>query len=43
MGAASIHQGVRRMRFSSLLDRAEAKEPSQADASEILGINARAF
>src|SRR6195952_4624665 len=35
MGTASIHEGVRRMRFSSLLDRTEA--------SEILGINVRTF
>jgi transposase len=31
------------MRFSSLLDRTEAKELTQAEASEILGINVRTF
>jgi len=29
MGTASIHEGVRRMRFSSLLERTEAKELTQ--------------
>src|SRR3981189_3508739 len=43
MGTASIHEGVRRMRFSDLLDRTEAKELTQAAASEILGINVRTF
>src|ERR1700712_2276823 len=43
MGTASIHEGVRRMRFSSLLDRTEAKEMTQEAASEILGINVRTF
>jgi hypothetical protein len=31
------------MRFSSLLDRTEAKELTQEAASEILGINVRTF
>ena len=43
MGTASIHEGVRRMRFSSLLDRTEAKELTQTAASELLGINVRTF
>jgi transposase len=43
MGTASIHEGVRRMRFSSLLDRTEAKELTQEAASELLGINVRTF
>jgi hypothetical protein len=43
MGTASIHEGIRRMRFSSLLDRTEAKELTQAAASELLGINVRTF
>src|SRR6266700_2392379 len=43
MGTASIHEGVRRMRFSSLLDRTEAKELTQEAASEILGISVRTF
>jgi transposase len=43
MGTASIHEGVRRMRFSSLLDRTEAKTLTQAAASELLGISVRTF
>jgi transposase len=43
MGTASIHEGVRRMRFSGLLDRTEAKELTQEAAAEILGINVRTF
>src|ERR1700716_4605045 len=43
MGTASIHEGERRMRVSSLLDRTEAKELTQAAASELLGINVRTF
>src|SRR5262245_23579316 len=43
MGTASIHEGVRRMRFSSLLERTEAKELSQEEASEMLGISVRTF
>ena len=31
------------MRISSLLDWTDVREPTQAEASEILGINARAF
>ena len=43
MGTASIHEGIRRMRFSDLLDRTEAKELTQDMASEILGISVRTF
>jgi hypothetical protein len=43
MGTASIHEGVRRMRFSDLLDRTEAKELTQVAAAELLGINVRTF
>jgi transposase len=43
MGTASIHEGVRRMRFSSLLERTEAKELTQEIASEMLGISVRTF
>jgi hypothetical protein len=39
MGMASIHEGVRRTRFSSLLERTEAKELTQEAASEVLGIS----
>ena len=41
MGTASIHEGVRRMRFSDLLERTEAKELTQEAASEVLGISVR--
>lgn len=34
MGTASIHEGARRMRFSSFLERTEAKELTQEAASE---------
>ena len=37
MGTASIHEGVRRMRFSDLLERTEAKVLTQEAASEFLG------
>lgn len=43
MGMASIHEGVRRMRFSSLLERTEAKQLTQEEASEMLGISVRTF
>ncbi len=43
MGTASIHEGVRRMRFSDLLDRTAARQLTQAVASELLGINVRTF
>jgi transposase len=43
MGTASIHEGVRRMRFSSLLERTETKELTQEAASEMLGISVRTF
>lgn len=43
MGTASIHEGVRRMRFSSLLERTEAKKLTQEEAAEMLGINVRTF
>ncbi|MHC2463651.1 transposase [Bradyrhizobium embrapense] len=43
MGTASIHEGVRRMRFSDLLERTEAKELTQEAASEVLGISVRTF
>ena len=43
MGTASIHEGVRRMRFSILLERTEAKGLTQEAASEMLGINVRTF
>ena len=43
MGTASIHEGVRRMRFSSLLERTEARELTQEAAAEMLGMSVRTF
>ncbi|NEV02014.1 ISNCY family transposase [Bradyrhizobium uaiense] len=43
MGTASIHEGVRRMRFSDLLERTEARELTQEAAAEVLGISVRTF
>jgi transposase len=43
MGRASIHEGVRRMRFSSLLDRQERGEITQEEAAELLGVHVRTF
>ena len=43
MGTASIHEGVRQMRFSSLLERQERGEITQDDAAEMLGISVRTF
>ena len=43
MGTATIHEGVRRMRFSSLLDRQERGEITQEEAAEILGKTVRTF
>lgn len=43
MGTASIHEGVRRMRFSSLLDRQDRGEITQEEAAEMLGVHVRTF
>jgi transposase len=43
MDTASIHEGVRRMRFSSLLDRQERGEITQEEAAELLGVAVRTF
>jgi transposase len=43
MDRTGIHEGIRRMRFESLLDRQEAGELSQIDAAELLGISERSF
>jgi transposase len=43
MGTASIHEGVRRMRFTSLLDRQERGEITQEEAAEMLGVHVRTF
>jgi len=43
MGTASIHEGVRRMRFANLLDRQERGELTQDEAAEMLGVSVRTF
>ena len=43
MGTASVHEGVRRMRFSSLLNRQSRGELTQDAAAEMLGISTRTF
>jgi transposase len=43
MGTASIHEGVRRMRFSSLLDRQDRGEITQEEEAEMLGVHVRTF
>src|ERR1700689_2569868 len=43
MDTASIHEGVRRMRFSSLLDQQDRGEITQEEAAEMLGVHVRTF
>ncbi len=43
MDRARIHEGIRRMRFSSILERSERSELSQMEAAELLGISERTF
>lgn len=43
MGRAGVLQGLRAMKFESVLDRWRRRELSQAEASEILGISERTF
>jgi hypothetical protein len=43
MATTSIREGVRRMRFSDLLERTEAKALTQEAASEFLGGSVRTF
>ena len=43
MGTASVHEGVRRMRFESLLGRQERGELTQIEAAEMLGVSVRTF
>jgi transposase len=43
MDTASIHEGVRRMRFSNLLDRQDRGEITQEEAAEMLGVHVRTF
>ena len=43
MNRAAFHEGVRRMRFSSILDRHHGGELTQIEAAEMLGIDERTF
>jgi hypothetical protein len=43
MDRARIHEGIRRMRFSDVLDRTERSELSHMEAAELLGISERTF
>ena|SRR5215468_11064758 len=43
MDRTRMHEGIRRMRFESLLDRQEAGELSQVEAADLLGISERSF
>jgi transposase len=43
MKRAAIDEGVRRMRFSSLLERQERGEITQGEAAELLGVKERTF
>lgn len=43
MDTASIREGVRRMRFSNLLERQDRGEISQEEAAELLGVHVRTF
>ena len=43
MNRAALQEGLRRMRFESLLDRYEGGELTQAEAAEMLGVSERTF
>lgn len=43
MGTASVHEGVRRMRFESLVGRWERGDLTQMEAAEMLGVSVRTF
>jgi transposase len=43
MNAAAVHEGVRRMRFSRLLERQERREITQEEAASMLNIGVRTF
>jgi transposase len=43
MNRAALHEGLRRMRFESLLDRHKGGEITQAEAAEMLGVSERTF
>lgn len=43
MNRASLHEGLRRMRFASLLERQTCGGITQAEAAEMLGVHERTF
>jgi transposase len=43
MNRAALHEGLRRMRFESLLDRHKGGQITQAEAAEMLGVSERTF
>jgi transposase len=43
MNRAAFHEGLRRMRFSSVFGRHQGGEFSQAEAAEMLGVHERTF
>ena len=43
MNRSSLHEGLRRMRFSSVLGRHTSGEITQVEAAELLGIHERTF
>jgi transposase len=43
MNRAALHEGLRRMRFSTLLDRQTGGQITQAEAAEMLGVGERTF
>ena len=43
MDTARIREGIRKMRFSTILDRWKAGEMSQETAAEVLGMSIRSF
>jgi transposase len=43
MNRAALHEGLRRMRFSTILDRHTGGQITQAEAAEMLGIGERTF
>src|ERR1035438_8474139 len=43
MDRSRVHEGIRRMRFESVLDRQDRGELSQLEAAEMLGVSERTF
>jgi transposase len=43
MDQSRVHEGMRRMRFESVLDRQDRGEPSQLEAAEMLGASEQTF